>query len=69
MPVSGDRRVADTALNVLTGLDERRVVLRLLADRDHQITADRPRAICRVQVSLRLLIEVAPAGVDRHESR
>ena len=45
------------ALNVVTGLDEHRVVLRLLADRDHQITADRTRAICRVHALLCLLIE------------
>ena len=30
-------------LNVVAGLDEHRVVLRLLADRDHQITAHRTR--------------------------
>jgi transposase len=45
------------ALNVVTGLDEHRVVLRLLADRDHQITAQRTRSICRLHALLCLLIE------------
>ena len=45
------------ALNVVTGLDEHRVVLRLLADRDHQITANRTRTICRLHALLCLLIE------------
>jgi transposase len=44
-------------LNVVTGLDEHRVVLRLLADRDHQITANRTRSICRLHALLCLLIE------------
>ena len=44
-------------LNVVSGLDEHRVVLRLLADRDHQITADRTRTICRLHALLCLLIE------------
>lgn len=44
-------------LNVVTGLDEHRVVLRLLADRDHQITANRTRRICRLHALLCLLIE------------
>jgi transposase len=44
-------------LNVVTGLDEHRVVLRLLADRDHQITANRTRTICRLHALLCLLIE------------
>jgi transposase len=44
-------------LNVVTGLDEHRVVLRLLADRDHQITANRTRAICRLHALLCLPIE------------
>ena len=35
-------------LNVVAGLDEHRVVLRLLADRDHQITAQRTRTISRL---------------------
>ena len=30
------------ALNIVTASDEHRVVLRLLADRDHQITASEP---------------------------
>ena len=44
-------------LNVVVGLDEHRVVLRLLADRDHQITANRTRTICRLHALLCLLIE------------
>src|SRR3954470_10154035 len=44
-------------LNVVCGLDEHRVVLRLLADRDHQVTANRTRTICRLHALLCLLIE------------
>lgn len=44
-------------LNVVTGLDEHRVVLRLLADRDHQITAQRTRTIGRLHALLCVLIE------------
>ncbi len=44
-------------LNVVYGLDEHRVVLRLLADRDHQTTAQRTRTICRLHALLCLLIE------------
>lgn len=44
-------------LNVVAGLDEHRVVLRLLADRDHQITAQRTRTIGRLHAVLCLLIE------------
>ena len=44
-------------LNVVAGLDEHRVVLRLLADRDHQITAQRTRTIGRLHALLCLLIE------------
>ena len=44
-------------LNVVAGLDEHRVVLRLLADRDHRITAQRTRTICRLHALLCLLIE------------
>lgn len=44
-------------LHIVAGLDEHRVVLRLLADRDHQITANRTRAICRLHAMLCLLIE------------
>jgi transposase len=50
------------ALNVVTTNDEHRVVLRLLADRDHQITAQRTRSICRLHAVLCLLIE---GGTDR----
>lgn len=45
------------ALNVVAGLDEHRVVLRLLAYRDHQITAQRTRTIGRLHALLCLLIE------------
>lgn len=45
------------SLNVVAGLDEHRVVLRMLADRDHQITAQRTRTICRLHALLCLLIE------------
>jgi len=45
------------SLNVVAALDEHRVVLRLLADRDHQITAQRTRTICRLHALLCLLIE------------
>ena len=45
------------SLNIVAGLDEHRVVLRLLADRDHQITAQRTRTICRLHALLCLLIE------------
>jgi len=44
-------------LNVVAGLDEHRVVLRLSADCDHQITANRTRTICRLHALLCLLIE------------
>ncbi len=45
------------ALNLVTASDDHRVVLRLLADRDHQITAQRTRSICRLHARLCLLIE------------
>jgi transposase len=45
------------ALNVVSANDEHRVVLRLLADRDHQITAQRTRSICRLHALLCVLIE------------
>ena len=50
------------SLNVVVGLDEHRVVLRILADRDHQITAQRTRTICRLHALLCLLIEGGTAG-------
>ena len=57
-------------LNVVCGLDEHRVVLRLLADRDHHVTANRTRTICRLHALLCLLVE-GGAGrlvtVDRAE--
>ena len=45
------------ALNIVDTSDEHTVVLRLLADRDHQITAQRTRSICRLHALLCLLIE------------
>jgi len=44
-------------LNVVSGEDEHRVVLRLLADRYHQLTAQRTRSVCRLHALLCLLIE------------
>ena len=59
-----------STLNVVCGLDEHRVVLRLLADRDHHVTANRTRTICRLHALLCLLVE-GGAGrlvtVDRAE--
>lgn len=57
-------------LNVVSGLDEHRVVLRLLADRDHQVTANRTRTICRLHALLCLVIEAGTGralNVDRAE--
>ena len=57
-------------LNIVAGLDEHRVVLRLLADRDHQITANRTRTICRLHAMLCLLIEGGTGtSSDCHQSR
>jgi len=56
------------SLNVVVGVDEHRVVLRLLADRDHQITAQRTRTVCRLHALLCLLLEGGATGsltVDR----
>ena len=44
-------------LNVISGDDEHRVVLRLLADRYHQLTAQRTRTVCRLHALLCVLIE------------
>jgi transposase len=44
-------------LNEVVGVDEHRVVLRLLADRDHHTTAQRTRTICRLHALLCLLVE------------
>src|SRR5687768_16095616 len=44
-------------LNVLTGEAQHRVVLRLLADRYHQLTAQRTRTVCRLHALLCLLLE------------
>lgn len=52
-------------LNVVTGEDEHRVVLRLLADRYHQLSAQRTRTVCRLHALLCLLIE---GGTSRNLS-
>lgn len=44
-------------LNVIAANDEHRVICRLVADRDHQITAQRTRTICRLHAMLCLLVE------------
>ena len=41
----------------MTGEHEDRVILRLLADRYHQLTAQRTRSVCRLHAVLCLLIE------------
>ncbi len=47
----------NASLNTVTGEHEDRVILRLLADRYHQLTAQRTRAVCRLHAVLCLLIE------------
>lgn len=44
-------------LNVVSGEDEHRVVLRLLADRYAQLTSQRTKAVCRLHAVLCLLVE------------
>ncbi|MBA3399444.1 MAG: IS110 family transposase [Acidimicrobiia bacterium] len=44
-------------LSEVVGVDEHRVVLRLLADRHHQLTAQRTRTICRLHALLCVLVE------------
>ncbi len=53
----------NSTLNTVTGEDEDRVVLRLLADRYHQLTAQRTRTVCRLHAMLCLVIE---GGTGRH---
>ena len=53
----------NATLNTVTGEHEDRVVLRLLADRYHQLTAQRTRTVCRLHAVLCLLIE---GGTGRH---
>jgi transposase len=53
----------NATLNTVTGEHEDRVVLRLLADRYHQLTAQRTRSVCRLHAVLCLLIE---GGTGRH---
>jgi len=47
----------NATLNTVTGEHEDRVILRLLADRYHQLTAQRTRTVCRLHAVLCLLIE------------
>ena len=47
----------NATLQIVTGENEHRVVLRLLADRYHQLTAQRTRSVCRLHALLCLLIE------------
>ena len=47
----------NATLNTVTGEHEDRVILRLLADRYHQLTAQRTRSVCRLHAVLCLLIE------------
>jgi transposase len=53
----------NATLNTVTGEHEDRVVLRLLADRYHQLVAQRTRTVCRLHAVLCLLIE---GGTGRH---
>ena len=47
----------NATLHTVTGEHQDRVVLRLLADRYHQLTAQRTRTVCRLHAVLCLLIE------------
>jgi transposase len=47
----------NATLNVVTGEDQDRVILRMLADRYHQLIAQRTRSVCRLHAVLCLLIE------------
>ena len=49
--------VRNATLNTVGADSEHRVVLRLLADRYHQLTAQRTRSVCRLHAVLCLLIE------------
>jgi transposase len=53
----------NATLNTVTGENHDRVVLRLLADRYHQLTAQRTRTVCRLHAVLCRLIE---GGTGRH---
>src|ERR687892_1185928 len=54
--------VRNATLNTVGADSEHRVVLRLLADRYHQLTAQRTRSVCRLHALLCLLIE---GGTDQ----
>src|ERR671919_2401715 len=54
--------VRNATLNTVGADSEHRVVLRLLANRYHQLTAQRTRSVCRLHALLCLLIE---GGTDR----
>jgi transposase len=45
------------SLNTVSAESEHRVILRLLADRQHQLTAQRTRTVCRLHAVLCVLIE------------
>ena len=45
------------SLNTVSAESEHRVVLRLLADRQHQLTAQRTRTVCRLHAVLCVLVE------------
>jgi transposase len=47
----------NATLKVVTGEDQDRVILRMLADRYHQLTAQRTRSVCRLHAVLCLVIE------------
>ena len=47
----------NATLNTVTGENADRVVLRLLADRYHQLTAQRTRTVCRLHAVLCLVVE------------
>jgi transposase len=47
----------NATLNAVTGENQDRVILRMLADRYHQLTAQRTRSVCRLHAVLCLVIE------------
>ena len=54
--------VRNATLNSVGADSEHRVVLRLLADRYHQLSAQRTRSVCRLHALLCLLIEGGTVG-------
>ena len=58
----------NSTLNVISANDEHAVLTRLLADRDHHITAQRTRTICRLHALLCLLRNHVRSGrIGGHE--